>query len=154
MAARQTGTSTGGGGTRGIVVAAVMEGADGRILACQRRKGDRHELKWEFPGGKVEFGEDPVSALNRELREELGIEARIGAEIGRYEFAYPGKLPIELIFFEVGQWSGELENRIFAEIRWCDPRDFPSMDFLEGDIDFVRRLARRGPRPQRLTASL
>lgn len=127
---------------RGIVVAAVME-RDGLILACQRKKGDRHELKWEFPGGKVEQGEDPASALRRELSEELGIDAKIGREISRYEFAYPGKSPIELIFFEVTEYRGELENRIFAEIRWCEPRALPGMDFLEGDVDFVRRLARK-----------
>lgn len=127
---------------RGIVVAAVME-RDGLILACQRKKGDRHELKWEFPGGKVEQGEDPASALRRELSEELGIDATIGREISRYEFAYPGKAPIELIFFEVTEYRGEIENRIFAEVRWCAPQSLPGMDFLEGDIDFVRRLARK-----------
>ena len=127
---------------RGIVVAAVME-RDGLILACQRKKGDRHELKWEFPGGKLEPGEDPMTALRRELSEELGIEAKIGREISRYEFAYPGKAPIQLIFFEVTEYSGELENRIFAQMRWCSPQELPGMDFLEGDVDFVRRLARK-----------
>lgn len=127
---------------RGIVVAAVME-RDGLILACQRKKGDRHELKWEFPGGKVEQGEDPSTALKRELWEELGIDATVGVEIARYQFAYPGKAPIELIFFEVTEYRGEIENRIFAQIRWCEARELPSLDFLEGDIDFVRRLARR-----------
>ena len=128
---------------RGIVAAAVIE-RGGRILACQRRKGDRHELKWEFPGGKLEDGENPAEALRRELREELGIEAKIGQELARYQFAYPHKPPIELIFFRVTDYQGEIHNEIFEEIRWCLATELPSLDFLEGDIDFVQRLARQG----------
>ncbi|HEY2844155.1 MAG TPA: methyltransferase domain-containing protein, partial [Bryobacteraceae bacterium] len=70
------------------VVAAVIL-REGRILLCQRKRGGRHSLKWEFPGGKVESGEEPRAALARELREELDIEAVIGAEMDSYEIAYP-----------------------------------------------------------------
>ena len=59
------------------VVAAVIE-RDGQILIGQRKARGRHGLKWEFPGGKVEPGEEPRAALARELREELAIEAVIG----------------------------------------------------------------------------
>ena len=128
--------------SRGIVVAAVIE-QDGRILACQRRKDSRHGLKWEFPGGKLEAGENPPEALQRELREELGIEAKIGPELARYQFAYPHKPSIELIFFQVTQYSGEIRNEIFEAMQWCKATQLPSLDFLEGDIDFVQRLARR-----------
>ena len=72
------------------VVAAVIE-RDGRILICQRRRGQAHELKWEFPGGKLEPGESPEVALRRELREELAIDAAPETEITRYEYAYPGR---------------------------------------------------------------
>lgn len=131
--------------SRGIVAVGVME-RNGLILACQRRKGDRHELKWEFPGGKVERGEDPAQALQRELREELGIEASIGPEIARYEFAYPHKPPIELIFFQVTEFDGEVCNLIFEQILWCPVGDLGSLDFLEGDLDFLQRLARSNAR--------
>ncbi len=60
-----------------VVVAAVIE-RDCRILIGQRKRESKHALKWEFPGGKVEPGEAPPSALARELREELAIEAVIG----------------------------------------------------------------------------
>jgi 8-oxo-dGTP diphosphatase len=66
------------------VVAAVIE-RDGLVLICQRKRGGRHPLKWEFPGGKIESGEDPKTALERELREELGIAARIGEQLDDYE---------------------------------------------------------------------
>ena len=78
---------------RVLVVAAVMRRAD-RILIGQRKHSDRHGLKWEFPGGKLEPGETPRAALRRELEEELRVQARIGEEIGRYECNYPGRTPI------------------------------------------------------------
>lgn len=128
---------------RGIVVAAVIE-RNGKILACQRSKSSRHGLKWEFPGGKLEVGENPPEALQRELREELGIQAKIGPEIARYEFAYPHRSPIELIFFQVTEYEGEVRNEVFEAMQWCQATELPTLDFLEGDVDFVQRLARRG----------
>ncbi len=94
-------------------------------------------LKWEFPGGKLEPAESPAAALIRELREELGIESEPGAELMRYEFAYPGQNPILLIFLEVANWSGAIENRIFDRIAWEDPHSLPAYDFLEGDVPFL-----------------
>ncbi|BDC51748.1 NUDIX hydrolase [Bryobacterales bacterium F-183] len=128
-------------------MAGVIQSPDGKILACQRKKGHRHELKWEFPGGKLEAGENPTEALRRELSEELGIEAEIGKEMARYEFSYQGKPPIELIFFSVHRFEGEIRNQVFEQMQWCEPKQLPSLDFLEGDIDFVRRLARLQTKP-------
>ena len=125
------------------VVAALIE-RDGKILVCQRRAGDRFEFKWEFPGGKVEPEEEPRAALQRELREELAIEAKIGVEVARYEYEYPGKKPILLIFYRVDSYEGEPVNQVFASMQWTSARDLPALDFLDGDIDFVRRLARGG----------
>jgi len=124
------------------VAAAVIE-KDGRILIAQRRAGTAHALKWEFPGGKVEAGETPAAALVRELREELDIEAETGLEIRRYQYNYPGRSPILLIFFKVDRFHGEPRNLIFERIAWALPRDLPSYDFLEGDVEFVRALAGR-----------
>jgi 8-oxo-dGTP diphosphatase len=125
-----------------LVVAAVIERKDRHVLICQRKSTDRHALKWEFPGGKVEPDESPRDALQRELREELDIDAEIGREISRYEFQYSGRTPILLIFYRVLTFSGELQNRIFEQITWESPDKLPSYDFLDGDVDFVRRLAR------------
>lgn len=123
-----------------MVVAAVVE-RDDQILVCQRKKGAWHELKWEFPGGKVEPGETPGQALVRELAEELGIEATPGAEIARYEYQYPGRPPILLIFYRVAGYCGEPKNLEFAQIRWEVRERLPDYDFLDGDVVFVRRLA-------------
>ena len=112
------------------------------ILICRRAAGGAHPLKWEFPGGKVEAGESPPEALVRELREELEVRAEIGDEVERYEFQYPGKQPILLIFLAVSAFKGEPRNCVFAEMRWVDLRELPEFDFLEGDVAFVERLAR------------
>jgi 8-oxo-dGTP diphosphatase len=118
------------------VVAGVIE-HEGKILICRRRADQPHPLKWEFPGGKLEAGESPESALGRELREELGIEATIGLEVMRYEFAYPGKQSILLIFLTVADWRGEVQNRIFETIGWESRDALASYDFLEGDARFL-----------------
>jgi mutator protein MutT len=122
------------------VVAALIE-RDGRILICRRRGDQDHAGKWEFPGGKVEAGEEPKEALVRELREELDIEAVIDGEVTRYEYAYPGRKPIRLVFYHVGEFNGEPDYEHFAETAWASPAALPEYDFLEGDVEFVRKIA-------------
>lgn len=137
-----------GGATRKIkgraplLVSAGVIHKGGEILVGQRRRGDRHALKWEFPGGKVEFGETPQQALVRELSEELQIEAKVGSEMARYEHDYPSGSRVHLLFFAVNEFDGEPKARVFEQIRWVALPALPSIDFLEGDLDFVRRLAR------------
>jgi 8-oxo-dGTP diphosphatase len=124
-----------------IVVAGVIE-RDGRILIAQRKRSGQHPLKWEFPGGKVEPGEAPELALQRELEEELGIRAQTGAEIMRYEYQYPGREPVLLVFYQVAEFSGEPRNLDFEQIEWV-PRDrLGSFDFLEGDARFLKEYVR------------
>jgi 8-oxo-dGTP diphosphatase len=122
------------------VVAAVIE-RDGRILICQRKRGAKHALKWEFPGGKVEPGEDSQSALARELREELQIEAAIGPLMHTETIRYPIGPAIRLQFYRVSEFSGEPANMQFEEIIWEDSRNLAAYDFLEGDRAFVKKLA-------------
>lgn len=122
------------------VVAALIVNAD-RILACQRTRHQPMPLKWEFPGGKIEEGEQPRAALRRELEEELGIEATIGDEVARIHHEYPGGGSVELRFFEVRKYQGEIENRIFREIRWVTRAELLELDFLEADRTLVQDLA-------------
>jgi 8-oxo-dGTP diphosphatase len=122
------------------VVAALIE-KDGKLLICQRTRHQTMPLKWEFPGGKIEEGEQPRDALRRELDEELGILATIGDELARIQHEYPNGGMVELRFFIVREFKGEIENRIFRDIRWAPPQDLPKFDFLEADLTLVKDLA-------------
>ena len=122
------------------VVAAVIF-QDDKILVCQRTRHQTMPLKWEFPGGKIEEGEQPRDALHRELDEELGIDAKIGQEVSRIVHEYPGGGSVELRFFLVNEYQGQIENKIFRDIRWSRRSELSQYDFLEADLTLVRDLA-------------
>jgi len=122
------------------VVAALIF-RSGKVLICQRTRHQTMPLKWEFPGGKIEEGEQPRDALRRELDEELGIEAKIGEEVARIHHEYKSGSSVELRFYVVHEYKGEMQNRIFRDIRWAARRELPSYDFLEADLTLVKDLA-------------
>ena len=121
------------------VVAALIF-RDEQILVCQRTRHQTMPLKWEFPGGKIEPGEQPRDALRRELDEELGIDATIGEEVARIRHDYRNGATVELRFYKVQEYKGQLENRIFKDMRWAKRSELPSFDFLEADLGLVQNL--------------
>lgn len=122
-----------------VVAALIVK--EGKLLVCQRTRHQTMPLKWEFPGGKIEEREQPRDALRRELDEELGILANIGDEVARIQHEYPNGGMVELRFYVVRAYQREIENRIFKDIQWADPKDLPKYDFLEADLTLVRDLA-------------
>ena len=124
-----------------VVAAIITREEDEKILICQRRKEQALSLKWEFPGGKIEQGEQPPAALKRELDEELGISADIGEELTHFVHHYRNGGGVELAFFRVRSFSGEITNRIFHDVRWVTREALPQFDFLEADIKLVREIA-------------
>jgi 8-oxo-dGTP diphosphatase len=126
--------------TNPVHVSAAIITRNGRVLVCQRRPDQPHAGKWEFPGGKREAGESIEECLRRELSEELGIDAEIGAEAWRTEHVYPGRPPVALVFFAVRAYRGVLENRAFADIRWVEVAKLAELDFLEADRELIDRL--------------
>ena len=122
-----------------VVAALIIK--DDKILVCQRTRHQSMPLKWEFPGGKIETGEQPRDALRRELDEELGIDATIGEEVMRIRHRYKTGSSVELRFYVVRQYAATIENRIFKEIRWATRAELPGIDFLEADAKLVKELA-------------
>ncbi len=122
-----------------VVAALIVK--QGKILVCQRTRHQTMPLKWEFPGGKIEDGEQPRAALRRELEEELGILATVGDEVKRIQHEYPNGGMVELRFFIVREFQREIENRIFRDIRWAEPKELPNYDFLEADLTLVQDLS-------------
>ena len=113
----------------------------GTILICQRRPDQPMALQWEFPGGKIEPGEGPEQALARELNEELGIHATIGLRVTHIRHNYRHGGAVDLQFFAVHSFEGEIENRIFNEVRWVSLDELPNFDFLPADRGLIRDLA-------------
>ncbi len=128
---------------RHVVAGLILRGADGtrEVLVCQRRPDQPMGLKWEFPGGKVEPGETAEAALARELNEELGINASIGRRLTTVRHSYRNGSTIEIQFFVIDSFNGELENRIFLEMRWSPLERLPDFDFLAADLTLIRDLA-------------
>jgi 8-oxo-dGTP diphosphatase len=127
-----------------LVVAALIlreSGSATEVLVCQRRPDQPMSLKWEFPGGKIEAGESAEQALARELDEELGIAAVIGPRITQVRHKYRNGGSIDLQFFSVKEFSGDLDNRIFHEIRWTPLSALTSFDFLAADFGLIRDLS-------------
>ena len=128
-----------------LTVVAALIVRDSKILVCQRRKDDSFGLQWEFPGGKVEPGETLETALARELREELAVEAVVGKELFRTRHRYrESPKQLELIFFQASiDRDSPLHNLVFEKFEWADPSELRRYDFLQADLEFVRRLAAR-----------
>ncbi|HEU5341100.1 (deoxy)nucleoside triphosphate pyrophosphohydrolase [Edaphobacter sp.] len=128
---------------RFVVAALILRvGESGtEVLICQRKPDQPMSLKWEFPGGKIEPGEGPEAALARELDEELGISAVIGERVARVRHKYRNGGAVDLQFFAVREFSGEIENRIFNDVRWTAMERLPEYDFLAADLGLIQDLS-------------
>jgi 8-oxo-dGTP diphosphatase len=121
------------------VTAAVIE-RDGKVLCARRKAGLVAGGLWEFPGGKLEEGEDPEKGLQRELEEELGVEARVGEFLCSVPFT--GSLAsFELVVYRAQLLGRDLRLTDHDEIRWLAPEDMDESLFSKPDRPVVRRLA-------------
>ncbi len=121
------------------VVAGVIRRDDGQLLITQRLPDDTLGGYWEFPGGKVEPGEELKAALHRELAEEVGVDAEIGAEIHRIVHAYPDR-DVRLYFFAARIVAGEPRKLEVADLRWVSTNELMNYQFPEADRPLLEQL--------------
>lgn len=122
------------------VVGAVIV-RDQRILCAQRGADDRNlPLKWEFPGGKVEPGELPRAALEREIREELECLIEVGSEVTttvhQYEFA---TISLTTFYCELVEGTPNLSEH--SDVTWLAPSELDSLDWAPADVPAVQILS-------------
>jgi 8-oxo-dGTP diphosphatase len=128
------------------VAAAVIEDETGRILVARRGPGGRLAGRWEFPGGKLEPGEDAPDALRREILEELGLEIRVG----EFLLAVPHESPeqaIVLLAYRASRLGGALRLTDHDAVRWTAPGELTGLDLAEPDKVIAGRLAAGGRPP-------
>ncbi|WP_394822303.1 (deoxy)nucleoside triphosphate pyrophosphohydrolase [Pendulispora albinea] len=129
-----------------VIVAAAILIEDGRVLLTQRKAGGHLAGAWEFPGGKVELGEDPKEALARELHEEVGIFVRVGEIVDvtfhRYDDANKAVL---LLFYEVERTAPSPAPQAIdvAALKWGDEGDLDPAQFPPADVAILSKVRRR-----------
>jgi mutator protein MutT len=124
----------------------VVIDADGRALIAQRPPGSHLAGGWEFPGGKLEPGEERLTGLARELREELGISIDSPRPLIRVRHAYPTR-EVLLDVWVVRRYQGEPQGLDGQALRWCTPDELPTANLLPADKPIVAALRL----PERLT---
>lgn len=120
------------------VTAAVLC-QNGKLLIARRPASDKLANKWEFPGGKMEDGETPEACLARELKEELGIEANVGAFLGESIHRYRHGA-VRLLAYQACWKNGELEPKVHSAITWVPVGELDHYDFAPADVPFVKKL--------------
>lgn len=123
---------------RVTVVAAIIR-LNGKILITQRRNNVHLARLWEFPGGKVEAGEALEAALQREIREELGIKIRVDGDFFTIDHDYPAK-SVRLHFFNCTMVEGEAQPLDVADMRWVEPQDLDKFQFPAADAELIAKL--------------
>jgi len=139
-----------------VIVAAGVIVEEGRVLLTQRRAGTHLEGAWEFPGGKVQAGEDPRDALRRELREELGIDVAVGdiVEVTFHRYEEAQKVVL-LLFFEASRVAASPLPRAIdvAAFEWASAEGLQPTRFPAADVAVLKKVRDRLalPHPPRMS---
>lgn len=121
-----------------LVVAAALVGADGRVLLQQRAAGRSMAGLWEFPGGKVEKGELPEAALERELREELGIGVEAASLVpAAFASAALGDRHMLLLLYVCREWGGEPQPLDASALQWVRPAEMHDLPMPPADKPLI-----------------
>ena len=124
------------------VVAAILI-QDGRLLATQRGYGPWKDW-WEFPGGKVEQGEEPREALRREMQEELAVDIEAGKLVATVEYDYPD-FHLSMLCFRCRVVAGRLTLLEHEAARWLSQEELNAVRWLPADVEVIRQLDLQAP---------
>ena len=125
------------------VVGGVLVNEKAEILACKRGANQVMGGHWEFPGGKIDSGETTTAALERELLEELGIEAQVGSFIDKVVHDYSSMI-VNIEFYKCVSDAKVFSQVVHDDFQWVDEKSASSLNWLPADIDFVQQLIMRG----------
>ena len=122
-----------------LVMAAVIE-KNKKFLITQRPRDVHNAERWEFPGGKIDFGEDPRYALQREIKEELGIKIEAEDVFELNSHIYDKKKHIILIACRCNYLSGKVKKKQIKDFKWVKPEKMMDLDVTEADLPFIKKL--------------
>jgi 8-oxo-dGTP diphosphatase len=123
------------------VAAGVLMDANERVLIAQRPPGKHMAGYWEFPGGKISYGETAIAALVRELQEELGVQTRYARHLLCFEHIYPERM-VQLHVWKVLSWDGEPHGCEGQSLRWLKVDELDQADLLPADELIIESLSK------------
>ena len=122
-----------------IPVASGVIVKNNKILIGLRAEGDTGAGMWEFPGGKIELNESSESAIKRELREELDIEATVNQKIMKYSHRFKNTI-YEISFFEINKFTGSIKKNVHDDLQWIELASLKKYRFISGDLLLIDRI--------------
>mgnify|MGYP005659302091 FL=1 len=122
-----------------IPVASGVIVKNNKILIGLRAEGDSGAGMWEFPGGKIELNESSESAIKRELREELDIEATVNQKIMKFSHRFKNAI-YEISFFEINKFTGSIKKNVHDDLQWVELASLKKYRFISGDLLFIDRI--------------
>ena len=125
-----------------FVTCAIIE-KKGKYLITQRPPGKHNGLRWEFPGGTLEWGEDPRVSLKREIKEEIDLEVRVGDIFEISTNVYDGVKHVILLGFYCTYLSGEIKKQDIHDYRWVTLQEMKEYDITQADLPLIEALKKK-----------
>ena len=123
-----------------LVTVAIIKNKEGKYLLTQRPENVHNAERWEFPGGKLDFAEDPRDCLKREIKEELGINIEAKEILEYSSHIYGKEKHIVLLGFICNYLSGKIEKLHIKDYVWASPKEMKNYDITEADLPFLSKL--------------
>ena len=120
------------------VAIGVVQNDANQFLMSTRTSGPYAGF-WEFPGGKIEYGETNRVALKRELMEELGLDTEVGKKLMRNLHRH-GNTIYDINFYKIKYFFGEIKQNVHDDIKWVSIEHLLNFNFISGDISFINKL--------------